>query len=80
MTINPTYSFAFNNMGNIYKNKQDYTNAIESFKKAVESNSTYSLALTNLGICYLLTHRYRDAFDVFSRAKEALPNDNNHLS
>ncbi len=67
-------------MANIYKNKEEYEQAVEYYQHAIEYNSTYTLALANLGLCELKLGKYREAFSIFSRAKEALPNDNNNLS
>jgi len=78
--INPRYSYAYNNLGNIYKNQRNYEEAIKCYKKAVEFLSTYTLALANMGVCYLKIKNYREAFNALERAKEILPTDNNNLS
>ena len=80
IAANPRYSYAYNNLGNIYKTQQRFEEAITCYKSAVEHLSTYSLALTNLGVCYLKIGEKREAFNVLERAKECLPTDNNNLS
>ena len=64
----------------MYKNKQQYEQAIEYYQHALEYNSTYTLALANLGICELKVGKFKQAFVTFSKAKAALPNDNNNLN
>lgn len=78
--VNPRYSYAYNNLGNIYKNRQEYNKAIDCYKNAVENLSTYTLALANMAICLLQIEKYQEAFTAFKRAKEMLPTDNNNLS
>jgi tetratricopeptide (TPR) repeat protein len=74
--VNPRFLKAWNNLGNIYQNKEDYEQASEFYQHAIEYNSTYTLAFANLGVCLLKLQKYKDAFKYFSQAKEALPNDN----
>ena len=77
---NPRYSYAYNNLGNIYKNRQEYSKATECYRNAVENLSTYTLAYANMAICLLQLERYQEAFSAFKRAKDLLPTDNNNLS
>ena len=67
--VHPRYSYAFNNLANIYKNEQNYEEAIKYYKQAVEHLSTYTLALANMGVCYLKIGNYREAFNAMERAK-----------
>jgi tetratricopeptide (TPR) repeat protein len=76
----PDTVYAFNNLGNIYKDLAQYEDAIKCYKQAVEHLSTYTLALVNLGVCYLKIENFREAFNAMERAKECLPTDNNNLS
>jgi tetratricopeptide (TPR) repeat protein len=78
--VNPRYSYALNNLGNIYKTRLQYEEAIKCYKQAVEHLSTYTLCLANMGVCYLKLGNYREAFNAMERAKECLPTDNNNLS
>jgi tetratricopeptide (TPR) repeat protein len=77
---NPRYSYAYNNLGNIYKNRTEYIKAVDCYENAVKNLSTYTLAYANMAICLLQLERYQDAFNAFKRAKELLPTDNNNLS
>lgn len=77
---NHRYSYAFNNLGNIYKNESNYEEAIKNYKQAIRYNSTYTLALANMGVCYLKIDNFREAFNALERAKECLPTDNNNLN
>ena len=78
--MNPRYSYAYNNLANIYKNQSKYEEAIECYKKAIEHLSTYTLALVNMAVCYLFLGNNREAFNAFERGKECMPHDNNNLS
>ena len=49
--MNPRYSYAYNNLANIYKNQSKFEEAVKYYKKAVEHCSTYTLALVNMGVC-----------------------------
>jgi tetratricopeptide (TPR) repeat protein len=50
--FNPKYSYAYNNLGNIYKAKEEYEKALFYYRQAVEHLSTYTLAFVNMGVCY----------------------------
>jgi tetratricopeptide (TPR) repeat protein len=80
LDVNPRNSDAYHNMGTIYKNRQEYSKAVECFRNAVENHSTFTLGYANLAICLLQLEKYQDAFAAFKRAKELLPTDNNNLS
>jgi tetratricopeptide (TPR) repeat protein len=77
---NPRESSTFYSLGWIYKNRQEYSKAVECFRKSVEKHSTNTIAYANMGICLLHLEKYQDAFNAFKRAKELLPTDNNDLS
>jgi tetratricopeptide (TPR) repeat protein len=51
--VNPQYSYAYNNLGNIYKNSGEYEEAIKCYENAVEHRSNYTLCFANLGVCLL---------------------------
>ena len=78
--VNPRYSYAYNNLANIYKNNKNYEEAIKYYKKAVQHNSTYTLAYVNMGVCALNIKNYRVAYEAFARGSAVMDNDNNNLS
>lgn len=80
LEVNPRYSYAYNNLGNIYKNKLENVKAVECYEKAIANLSTYTLAYANMAVCLLKLERYQEAFNAFTRAKQILPTDNNNLS
>jgi tetratricopeptide (TPR) repeat protein len=77
---NQRYSYAYNNLANIYNDELKYEEAVDCYKNAIKHNSTFTLALANMGVCYLKIGKYREAFNAMERAKECLPFDNNNLS
>ena len=55
ISLNPSKSIklvAFNNLGNIYRQKRDSFNAFENYKKALKLDSKYLLTLYNIGLLY----------------------------
>ncbi|RME96410.1 MAG: tetratricopeptide repeat protein, partial [Alphaproteobacteria bacterium] len=50
--INPKYTLAYNNRGNIYKDRGDLNRAIADYTKALKYNPRYTLAYSNRGSAY----------------------------
>ena len=49
----PNYFRAYYNLGNIYKDKGEYYEAIEQYLKALTINPNYTKCHYNLGLTYL---------------------------
>ena len=64
-------------LGGYYFGQQDYTQAINHYKKATELNPTYSTAFNILGYAYRQNEQYADAETAFKKYIELIPNDPN---
>ncbi|MBM2814657.1 MAG: repeat-containing protein YrrB [Ignavibacteria bacterium] len=64
---NPTFSLAYNNIGNVYNSQKNYPAAIEYLKKAIELNPTYTDPVYNLGNVYQLLGDNIHAIDMFQK-------------
>jgi tetratricopeptide (TPR) repeat protein len=64
-------------LGGYYFGQQDYTQAINHYKKATELNPTYSTAFNILGYAYRQNEQYADAEAAFKKYIELIPNDPN---
>lgn len=70
LKIDDTFSEASNNLGLAYEKMGKFSEAIESYKKAI-SNPLYrnaAKALTNLGRVYYRLNKYDDAIDAYKEA------------
>jgi len=64
-------------LGGYYFGQQDFTQAINHYKKATELNPTYSTAFNILGYAYRQNEQYADAETAFKKYIELIPNDPN---
>ncbi len=74
LIINPEYSEAYNNRGNVHHQLHDYDQAVTDFTKAVTINRDYYEAFNNRGFVYGLQARHNLAIADFSRAIRIKPN------
>jgi tetratricopeptide (TPR) repeat protein len=75
MTIkkNPACWMCYNNRGNIYKDRGNYTQAIEDYDKAIKIKPDFAEAYNNRGVSYNFLGNYNQAIGDFSRAMEIKP-------
>jgi tetratricopeptide (TPR) repeat protein len=71
--IKPGYVSAYNNLGNIYKQRGDYAEALPLLLKAVELNPRHVNAHFNLGEVYEKTGELEKAFDHYQTALKIAP-------
>ena len=71
--LNPQLTPAYNNRGNVYKDKGDYDRAIQDYDKAIELNPNLAAAYTNRGVVHIRKRRYGSAFQDYDRAIELDP-------
>jgi tetratricopeptide (TPR) repeat protein len=64
-------------LGGYYFGQQDFTQAIEHYKKATEINPAYSTAFNILGYAYRQNADYKDAEGAFKKYIELIPKDPN---
>jgi tetratricopeptide (TPR) repeat protein len=65
------------NLGGYYFGQQEFTKAIEQYKKSVELNSSYSPVFNILGYAYRQNGDYANAEQAFKKYIELIPNDPN---
>eukprot|EP01099_Mayorella_cantabrigiensis_P002134 TRINITY_DN1939_c0_g1_i2.p1 TRINITY_DN1939_c0_g1~~TRINITY_DN1939_c0_g1_i2.p1 ORF type:complete len:142 (-),score=29.49 TRINITY_DN1939_c0_g1_i2:59-484(-) len=68
LQINPSYTYAYNNRGNVYWTKNQIPEAIEDYTKALELDNKYGNAYMSRGICYHQQKEFRKAVVEFSKA------------
>lgn len=67
-------AYFYVNLGTAYSDKEDYQNAIECFKKALEYNKEDYDAWFNLGFCYKQLKDYEKAIQAYQSAIAIKPN------
>jgi tetratricopeptide (TPR) repeat protein len=75
LTVDPTYSAAYEYAGLTEYYQKDYPEAIRYFLKKVELDSTSINTYRNLAFSYLKTEQYGSAARTFARALELKPDD-----
>ena len=70
LTLDPSYSAAYNNLGFAYEQTNDLKAAIGNYRKAVENDARYADAYYNLGNVYYRNGDYRKAIDNYLRTVE----------
>ena len=73
--INPNYTAAYNNRGNVYHEMQNYSAAISDYTKAIELKPNYALAYYNRGLIYQNMQNYNAAIADYTKAIQINPKD-----
>ncbi|MCE5194106.1 MAG: tetratricopeptide repeat protein [Nitrospiraceae bacterium] len=69
LKYNPEDKEVLYSLGVIYLiHYEEYDNAIEYFRKAINVDSNYSEAYNNLGYAYMMKGKYKEAADVYNKA------------
>ena len=72
VTINPSYQWAFYNMGRMYGDvKKDYDKSIECYLKATKINKHYGDAWNNLGNIYSKLNRFSLAKQAYEKSYQS---------
>jgi tetratricopeptide (TPR) repeat protein len=77
ITLYPNNERVRLNLGNYYFGQQEYTQAIEQYKKAIEIAPDYSPAYNILGYGYKQIENYQEAEKAFKKYIGLIPNDPN---
>ncbi len=77
VALHPNEERAHFNLGGYYFGQQDYTQAIQHYKKATELNPNYSNAHNLLGYAYRQNGDYANAETAFKKYIELIPTDPN---
>lgn len=75
--LDPNYTSAYNNLGNIYYLRNERAEAKTQYELAVISNPLNAEALSNLGAMYLLNNRFDSAYTYLSKANQLEPENEN---
>ena len=68
--LNDKFAYAYNGLGNYYREIRKWDEAIENYNKAIELDSKFFYPLNYLGDCYRLKEMYKDAKNSFNKAIE----------
>ena len=74
IVINPDYSEAYNNLGNVFKVQKKLQQALVCFEKAIKLNPDYSEAYNNLGIVFFENKQIESAILFCKKAISLNPN------
>ena len=71
--LNPKYSEAYNNLGNLYRQRGDYEKAINNYKQAIHFNNNFFIAYYNLGNSFKNIGKLSEAKENFKKALSIKP-------
>lgn len=74
-TMEARHPYAWNVLGRAYLNAGQYTNALNSFNRAVELNTSFFPAHLNLGALYFLLQDFPKSAQAYMRAMQLSPGD-----
>ena len=70
---NAKVAFAYYNLGNAYKNKQDFQSAINAYSGAVRVDSVYQMAYFNRAHAYADIQQHQQAIEDYSKVVQLAP-------
>lgn len=73
ISLSPDYAEAYSNLGIVYKQRKQYEQAIDYFKKSAELDPSYVSAQSHLGAVYLAQGKLDAAVDVLRKALKKDP-------
>lgn len=65
--LNPRYTQAYNNLGFVFYNRQEYKIAMQNFKKAIRLYPRYTQAHINLALSLLMDGKLDDALGIYNK-------------
>jgi len=72
--IDPTFVFAWDNLGICYRHINDFDNAIYAYKKSLAINPYNETSLINLAVVYEYKKEYKKALDLYKDALTKMEN------
>ena len=72
--VDPSYSCAYNNLGNVFINLKKKKDAVDCYFKAIKINPKFAAAYYNLGNVFKGMEKHQEAVDLFKKAIEIDPN------
>jgi protein O-mannosyl-transferase len=73
LKIYPTYTDAWNNLGNVYQSLNKMDSSVICYKKVIEIDKDYQKGYLNLGIDYYKMQQYNDALPCLRKAYQFHP-------
>ncbi|XP_032965022.1 tetratricopeptide repeat protein 6-like [Rhinolophus ferrumequinum] len=73
ISLNPTYSLAYYNAGNVYFRHRQYSQASDYFSKALKFNPENECATMNRAIANIILKKYEEAREDFAKVVESCP-------
>lgn len=71
----PTFTYAWDNLGICYRRLEEYDKSIEAYKKSMAINPAGKMPLQNIAIAYVYKKEYQKAIDAYSAMDKAYPGD-----
>ena len=68
--LEPNFSLAYSNLGNVLKDLERYDEAVDAHKKSIELDPAYAIAHNNLGTLFEDIGRFDEAEKCFAKAVE----------
>ena len=65
--IDPSFAFAWDNLGISYRNTNQYEKAIESYEKSLEINPKGRMPLINIALTYNLKKEFKEAIKYYNK-------------
>jgi D-alanyl-D-alanine carboxypeptidase len=73
ISIDPDKADAYFNMGNVYSDQKNYSQAISAYQKAISIDPDYADAYYNMGVAYAEQGKYSAAITAFQQAISIKP-------
>ncbi|NBV13781.1 MAG: tetratricopeptide repeat protein [Sphingobacteriia bacterium] len=71
----PQVPVAYNNIGNVYEQQKNYTEAVQWYRKSVEVQTTYKEGLINMGVIYERLKQPDSSLYYYRIARDIYPTD-----
>lgn len=71
----PKFSYAWENLGVVYRKLGNYDKALNAYKKAIAIDPKAKMALQNIPIVYIYTKEYQKAIDSYLELDKVYPGD-----
>jgi len=74
LKIDPNFAMFYNNLGTIFKSKEQYDKAESYYKKSIDLDNKLPEPQNNLGNLYKFLNKYKEAIDCYKKAISINPN------
>ncbi|MBW8522991.1 tetratricopeptide repeat protein [Chryseobacterium chendengshani] len=71
----PSYTYAWDNLGLCYRRIGEYDKALEAYKKSLEADPAGKMPLQNIPVIYIYKKEYQKAIDAYLKLDKVHPGD-----